>query len=185
MDPAPVEAFYGLLATVAFAGVIGAVALRIGALASERADGWYRDVVDAVAPSALALAWVVALLATVGSLYFSEIAHFEPCKLCWYQRIAMYPLVVVLGIAALRRDRNGAVYGLALAAIGAVISLYHVALEWVPALDSGTCDPDNPCTLIWFRAFGAHQPADDGAGRVPADRDAARPATRGRRRRRG
>ncbi len=66
----------------------------------------------------------------------------------------MYPLVVILGIAAVRRDRSGAVYGLALAAIGAVISGYHVALEWFPALDSGTCDPDNPCTLIWFRVLG-------------------------------
>jgi disulfide bond formation protein DsbB len=48
----------------------------------------------------------------------------------------------------------GAVYAGALAAIGAVISLYHVALEWIPALDTGACDPDNPCTLVWFRVFG-------------------------------
>ncbi len=80
------------------------------------------------------------LLATAGSLYFSEVAGFEPCTLCWYQRIAMYPLVVILGVAAARRERSGAVYAAALAAIGALISPYHIALEWVPALDTGACD---------------------------------------------
>jgi hypothetical protein len=49
---------------------------------------------------AVPLAWVVATVTTLGSLYFSEIADFVPCKLCWYQRICMYPLVVILGVAA-------------------------------------------------------------------------------------
>ena len=66
----------------------------------------------------------------------------------------MYPQVVILGIAAARRETAGAIYSAALAGIGALIAAYHVALEWFPALDSGTCDPDNPCTLIWFRVFG-------------------------------
>ena len=68
------------------------------------------------------MAFVVALLATVGSLYFSEVAHFEPCLLCWYQRIAMYPLVVILGLAAWRDDVGAWIYATALAAIGAVIA---------------------------------------------------------------
>ena len=104
--------------------------------------------------SALPGALLVAGLATAGSLYFSEIAHFEPCKLCWYQRIAMYPLVVVLGVAAWRRDRNVARYVLPVAAIGALISAYHYALEWFPALDTGACSATNPCTIVWFRALG-------------------------------
>ena len=53
---------------------------------------------------ALTLAWIVALVAMLGSLYFSEVAHFIPCEYCWYQRIAMYPLVLILGIAAYRQD---------------------------------------------------------------------------------
>ena len=58
---------------------------------------WLRD-------NGMHLSWLLALIATLGSLYFSEIMNFIPCKLCWYQRILMYPLVVLLGIAAVRRD---------------------------------------------------------------------------------
>ena len=57
----------------------------------------------------LYLAWVVALIATLGSLYFSEVRGFVPCVLCWFQRIAMYPLVIVLGVAAFRSDLGGRV----------------------------------------------------------------------------
>ena len=89
-----------------------------------------------------------------GSLYVSEVGHLEPCTLCWYQRIAMYPLVVILAIGAARRERAAAWYGGALAGIGALIAAYHVALEWIPSLDSGACDASTPCTLVWFRVFG-------------------------------
>ena len=154
MSVQTVETFYGILALVAFAIVIGLVALRVLAVVSEAAAHAFDAVAEAVAPNALAMAWVVALLATAGSLYFSEVAGFEPCLLCWYQRIAMYPLVIILGIAAVRRETAGATYAAALAGIGAVIAAYHVALEWFPGLDSGACDPDNPCTLVWFRVFG-------------------------------
>jgi disulfide bond formation protein DsbB len=149
-----VELFYGILALVAFVVVIGLVALRLLAFASDGAAGAYERVAEAIAPNAIGIAWVVAVLATAGSLYFSEVAGFDPCRLCWYQRIAMYPLVVVLTVAAYRRERAGAVYAGALAAVGAVIALYHVALEWIPALDTGACDPENPCTIVWFRVFG-------------------------------
>jgi disulfide bond formation protein DsbB len=149
-----VETFYGILALVAFAIVIGIVALRLLALVSDAAAGAFDAVAEAIAPNALAMGWIVALLATAGSLYFSEVAHFEPCLLCWYQRIAMYPLVVILAIAAARRETAGALYAAALAGIGAVIAAYHVTLEWFPGLDSGACDPNNPCTLVWFRVFG-------------------------------
>ena len=94
------------------------------------------------------------MLATMGSLYFSEVAHFDPCKLCWYQRIAMYPLVVLLGIAAVRRDAGIGIYAKALAGIGALISTYHLALEWIPSLDTGACGTGPSCTVIWFREFG-------------------------------
>jgi disulfide bond formation protein DsbB len=154
MSVETVELFYGILAIVAFVAVIGVVGLRLLAFASDGAASAYERVAEAIAPNAIGIAWVVAVLATAGSLYFSEIAGFEPCRLCWYQRIAMYPLVVVLSVAAYRRERAGAVYAGALAAIGAVIAAYHVALEWIPALDTGACDPDNPCTLVWFRVFG-------------------------------
>ena len=68
-----------------------------------------------VQDSALGLAWIVSLVATLGSLYLSEVSHFPPCTLCWLQRIAMYPLVIVLGVGALRDDRAVRWYALPLA----------------------------------------------------------------------
>ena len=75
-------------------------------------------------------AWMVAVLATAGSLTLSEIYHLAPCVLCWYQRICMFPLVAVLGVAVLRRDRAGYAYGLPLVVAGLVIAAYHSLLQW-------------------------------------------------------
>jgi len=154
MSVAAVELFYALLAVVAQVFIVGVVVVRALAIGSERARRWYAGFARAIAPNALTAAWVVAALATAGSLYFSEVAHFEPCRLCWYQRIAMYPLVVILAIAAARRDRSVVPYAIALAGIGAAIATYHVGLEWIPALDTGSCDALAPCTVVWFREFG-------------------------------
>jgi disulfide bond formation protein DsbB len=66
----------------------------------------------------------------------------------------MYPLVVVLGVAAWRPDPGVVRYAAPLAAIGALIATYHYALEWLPGLESGTCSVGTPCTLVWFRQFG-------------------------------
>jgi disulfide bond formation protein DsbB len=96
----------------------------------------------------------VAATCMAGSLYFSEVADFVPCTLCWYQRIAMYPLVVILAIAAVRRDRDVWHYVVALAGIGAVISTYHYLVEWFPEADSGVCKSTIPCTFVWFRELG-------------------------------
>ena len=105
-------------------------------------------------PPALWLAFLVALTATVGSLYFSEVARFTPCVLCWYQRIAMYPLVVLLGVAALRGDVSVRRYVGPVAIIGAAISIYHIGVERLPGLPSGACSLDVPCDLIWIERFG-------------------------------
>jgi disulfide bond formation protein DsbB len=154
MSPETVELFYAILALLA-AGALGTLlVIRLLAIGSTAARGWYEAIQAFVRPNALSMAFLVALVATLGSLYFSEVAHFEPCRLCWYQRIAMYPLAVILGIAAVRRDRGIRVYGMALAAIGAVIATYHVALEWIPALDTGACGLGPSCSVVWFRTFG-------------------------------
>ena len=127
--------------------------LTVAALATIAAAVWPRAR-DAMAPAALWLAAAVAFTATTGSLYFSEVAHYTPCRLCWYQRIAMYPLVLIVGVAAWRRDRDVRWYALPVAAVGFLVAVYHYALERVPALDSGACDPEVPCTLVWFEEFG-------------------------------
>ena len=154
MSVTAVETFYGLLALVGMAFIAVVIIMRLLAAMSDGGRRRWDGLVHAVAPNAYAMAWVVAFLATAGSLYFSEVAGFEPCRLCWYQRIAMYPLVILLGVAAARRERAGAFYVIAMALIGALVSTYHVALEWFPSLDSGACSAATPCTLIWFRVFG-------------------------------
>lgn len=146
MDTETVTLFLALLAVVAEVSVVVCLVLL--------ATGRRRVLVDNVGPQAIALAACVALVATLGSLYLSEVANFTPCKLCWYQRIAMYPLVPLLGLAAFRRDAGVRLYGIVIAALGAVISTYHVILERYPSLESSVCDPTNPCTLIWVKRFG-------------------------------
>jgi disulfide bond formation protein DsbB len=146
MDVEAMQVFFALLALVALAGAVGIVVVRLvrPALLS----------LDAVNLVALPLAWLVALTSTLGSLYFSEVANYAPCRLCWYQRIAMYPLALILLIAVIARDPAVKRYAAPLAGVGLAISTYHYALEWKPELDTGACSVDVPCTFVWFRSFG-------------------------------
>jgi len=73
--------------------------------------------------------WIVALSATMGSLYFSEIRGYEPCVLCWIQRIFMYPLVIILGVAYIQKNTRIAVTTATFAIIGGMISLYHYGIQ--------------------------------------------------------
>ena len=146
MTPATVSLFYALLALVANGVVVAIIALALA--------GRLDAVRELLGGTAITGALLVAVLALAGSLYFSEVARYEPCTLCWYQRIAMYPLVVVLGVAAWQRDAGVARYVLPLAGIGAAIAAYHYALEWFPALDSGVCSASTPCSVVWFRELG-------------------------------
>ena len=126
-----------------------AVGLTLGARYSRGADralGRFRGAVDG---SSLVLAWVVALVATLGSLYYSEVAHLPPCTLCWYQRIAIYPLAIVLAIAAVRSDFGVRRYVLPVVAIGAAISAYHYQLERFPSQTTLACSVEVPCTTVW------------------------------------
>jgi disulfide bond formation protein DsbB len=102
----------------------------------------------------LGSAFAVATVASMGSLYYSDVVGFVPCLLCWYQRIAMYPLVPILGIAALRGDRSVRWYGLPLAVVGLGIALYHVVIQFQPALDAGMCSAAAPCSARYLSVFG-------------------------------
>jgi disulfide bond formation protein DsbB len=137
-----VNRFLGILALIALVVTIAAVV----ALMTRRVPPWARDV-------ALPVATAIALVTTLGSLYYSEIAGYPPCTLCWYQRIAIYPQVIVLGVATLRRDRAVWLTSVPLAIVGAVISTWHIIIERNPAL-AGPCDPSNPCTIKWVEEFG-------------------------------
>ena len=134
------------LAVLAVVAVVVSVA-GSALLTTRRVPAWLRE--DVALPFAAAVAWV----ATLGSLYLSEVAGFVPCTLCWYQRIAMYPLAVVLTVAALRRDVEVWRTVCPIAAIGGAVSVWHIAIERNPSL-GGACDPAAPCALKWVEEFG-------------------------------
>lgn len=93
---------------------------------------------SAFVKNALAFSFIAAALATLGSLFYSEIAGYEPCKLCWFQRIFMYPQVIVLGLAWLKKDYGVVLYSLALSIIGALLAGYHYLLQ-IGLVPSGNC----------------------------------------------
>ena len=76
------------------------------------------------------LAWLVAIVSTLGSLYFSQILHLAPCILCWFQRIFMYPLVFIIPVGILIKDKKLPYYVLSLSSIGTIIAFYHILLYY-------------------------------------------------------
>jgi disulfide bond formation protein DsbB len=103
----------------------------------------------------LLLAWIAAIIATLGSLYFSEVRHFIPCTLCWYQRIFMYPLAIILGIAVYRNDGGIYKYVLPLSIIGMLISGYHTVLQKIPYLQQfEMCTTGVPCSKDYLNWLG-------------------------------
>jgi disulfide bond formation protein DsbB len=113
--------------------------------------GWNRFVKE----NGLHMSWVVAVVATLGSLYFSEILNYLPCKLCWYQRILMYPLVIILGIAAVRKDAKQVMYVLPLSVWGMGISLYHYLMQktsWFK--EAATACGPVPCDVDYINWLG-------------------------------
>jgi disulfide bond formation protein DsbB len=105
--------------------------------------------------SLLFTAWATSVVAMFGSLYFSEIRQFEPCVLCWYQRILMYPLVLILGIAVVKKHYEIALYTMFFSGIGAGISFYHYLLQKVRFFaDSAPTCGRVPCTGQYINWFG-------------------------------
>lgn len=102
-----------------------------------------------------AAAWWMAMISMLGSLYFSDILKYPPCTLCWYQRIFMYPLVLILGIAIYRKDWSVWIYGLPLAIIGWLIAAYHNLLYYgILAESEATCQAGVSCTTKFIEYFG-------------------------------
>ncbi len=137
------ERTFGILAVFALVITLGTTI----ALITRRVPAWLSTDV------ALPLATSIAVVATGGSLLLSEVAGYTPCTLCWYQRIAMYPMVIVVGVAAWRQDRQVWRTALPLSLIGAIIAVWHIVIERRPAL-GGVCDPAAPCAVRWVEEFG-------------------------------
>ena len=100
-------------------------------------------------------AWTIAVAGMIGSLYFSEIRNFPPCILCWYQRIALYPLVAIIAVGIVRKDKNLPYYVLPLSIIGGAIAFYHNLLYY--NIISGSiipCTLGISCTTKFVEYFG-------------------------------
>ncbi len=147
--------FFLVLTLAADAVVVAVALLGFAALVSARGRALWRAVARAVGPQSVLLAWIVALVTTAGSLYYSEHLGFIPCELCWYQRIAMYPLAVILGVGFLRRDAKVWITALPFVVVGAPLSLYHWLVERVPSFaESSSCSVVAPCSTPYFEKLG-------------------------------
>ncbi len=106
-------------------------------------------------PGLVHLAWVQATVATLGSLYFSQVMGLVPCVLCWYQRIAMYPLVIILGVGILLREARIRLYALPLSLIGLAIAIYHNLLYYGVLPESiAPCTTGVSCTTRQIEWLG-------------------------------
>jgi disulfide bond formation protein DsbB len=138
------------LFTALLALVAAAVAL-VGILLLTTAAG--RAVLAGFRTDARRLAFSMAGVSTAASLWFSEVGGFIPCELCWYQRILMYPLVLVLGAAVWGRDDLLRWRVLPFSLLGVAVSGYHVQLQWFPD-QASSCEMATPCTQQWVDEFG-------------------------------
>lgn len=110
---------------------------------------------NGTAKLALFAAWTIALFGTVGSLFLSEVMQYPPCALCWYQRIALYPLVFVIGTGLIIGDRRVAAYSLPLAIVGLAIAFYHNLLYYgFIAEELAPCTEGIPCNAVQLDLLG-------------------------------
>jgi disulfide bond formation protein DsbB len=152
MSTANFSKLFAVLSLIVWAATLATIALAV--MRRRNPDSAAAELFDDLRRNALWLAFVVALGTTLGSLYLSEIAHFTPCPLCWYQRICMYPLVVALLVGWIRRDREVWTYILPPAIIGTGFAIYHTQLQAFPKQHGPFCKINDPCTVRYVWEFG-------------------------------
>lgn len=143
-----------ILTLVADAIVALAVLLAIGGAVAAPLRRVRESVIGFLGPEARRLAFAVAGVCTAGSLYYSLVQHFTPCELCWYQRICMYPLVVILGVGAWKRAPFTRLTALPFIVCGLGVSSWHFILERYPTIEAGSCSVTVPCNAPWFVELG-------------------------------
>lgn len=141
--------------TLAVLTVAGQAALVAG-IALLAVRGRSSAIIRLLSRHAMAAALIVVLVATIGSLFYSEIARYEPCKLCWFQRILMYPQAILLGLALFIRDSGIAPYVLSLSVIGGAVAAYHYLLQ-IGLVAPTSCQAVGyavSCSQRFFMTFG-------------------------------
>lgn len=103
----------------------------------------------------LFLSWLIACIAMMGSLFFSEVMQFPPCVLCWYQRIAMYPLVIIFLVGAVKSESTAFWYASPFVGMGWLIALYHNLLHYKIVPESASpCIQGVPCSTVYINWLG-------------------------------
>lgn len=103
----------------------------------------------------LFLAWLISIAGTLTAFYFGEIKGYPICHFCWYQRICLFPLVILLGIGVYKNEKIIANYTFPIAVIGALLALYQYGLQMIPSLKVlNTCGTGPKCSDIHFALFG-------------------------------
>lgn len=155
MSPETAGTFFALLTLAGNAAVVGVVLVAVAARRSPAARTALDRLRRELAPWAVPFAFLIAAGAMAGSLYYSEHVGFEPCTLCWYQRTAIYPVVLILGVAWWRRDGVAPLrYAMPLTVIAGLISGYHYLIQQFPSLEAGFCSADVPCSAPYLDEFG-------------------------------
>lgn len=116
-------------------------------------NSWGREAARLLGKFSVPLAFFISLVAVSGSLFYSNVVGFEPCFLCWWQRIFIYPFAVLFLVAWIKVDRGVFRYAVPLAIIGGLISLYHT---WIQATGYSPipCEAAASCTQLFVNAFG-------------------------------
>ena len=151
---------HDVIVALAVLGVVGQAILVVVGLSALLAAFGLRRPLDLAREAAwgyeLWLAFLVAATATAGSLFFSEVAGFVPCELCWYQRICMFPLSIMTLLMALANDHRAARYLLPLPIVGAGVAVYHLLVERGVVGQSKACLASAPggCATHWINELG-------------------------------
>ncbi len=143
-----------LFSTAVLALDIFAVLLFVILVTPLKRSGAGKVIADFCGERALLLSFLVVLASVAGSLFFSDIAGFEPCLLCWWQRVFLYPQAILLLIAFIKKDENLRLHSIVLSAIGGMISIYHTFIQFgvtplTPCSASGVS-----CQLVYFLEYG-------------------------------
>jgi disulfide bond formation protein DsbB len=146
--------FFALLALSGAVAVVGILVAQLGRFGSRSMQSPASLLLDSIAPAAILLAFLAAATAMAGSLYYSEVAGYDPCRLCWVQRGFMYPSALILGVATwLQRPRLSWV-AFALSIPGLAVAGFHRAEQQLPESIGGVCAVDNPCSSRYVDEFG-------------------------------
>ena len=154
LDLQTMKLFFAMLALATNAVVAFYVGVVIASRWSERAAELKQSFYELVDGNELLYGAIVASTAMFGSLYLSEIANLPPCRLCWYQRYAMYPVAIVLALAAWQREVRVRIPVMITVIVGGGIAIYHYLVQWYPNLQGNSCSIEVPCGFAWFRVFG-------------------------------